>query len=480
MRMYDIILKKRQGGELDRPEIEFWIDGCVRGTVPDYQTSALLMAIFFRGLSPRETADLTMAMFRSGDTIDLTGLPGIKVDKHSTGGVGDKTTLVLGPLVASAGVPVAKMSGRGLGHTGGTIDKLESIPGFKVETDHADFIRQVKDIGIAVAAQTGNLVPADKKLYALRDVTATVDNTSLIAASVMSKKLASGADAIVLDVKAGRGAFMKNTGDAEDLARQMVGIGSSLGRRTVALITAMDQPLGMAVGNALEVVEAVETLQNRGPGDLKELCIALGAEMVALAGKASSVEEAAEVLEQNLQNGRALTKFGEMIAAQGGDPAVLADLSLLPAAAKRAVVAAGKDGCVAECDAMLIGLAAMSLGAGRETRDSSIDLAAGVVLHKKEGDRVTAGEPLATLHYNENTRLERAVELVKQAFVIKEGPIDVGPLVIKRIVQDEPFTRLYGSLKGNESLTKALQEEHTREVEDDQLKKHNRTAIADY
>ncbi|MFZ5633226.1 MAG: pyrimidine-nucleoside phosphorylase [Bacillota bacterium] len=435
MRMYDIILKKRDGGELERAEIEYLVDGYVRGTIPEYQVSALLMAVFFRGLNQRETSDLTMAMYRSGETIDLSGLTGIKVDKHSTGGVGDKTTLVLAPLVASAGVPVAKMSGRGLGHTGGTVDKLESIPGFKVEMDRRDFIRQVGDIGLAVAAQTGNLVPADKKLYALRDVTATVDNISLIAASVMSKKLASGADAIVLDVKAGRGAFMKDPQGAVELARLMAGIGNSLGRRTVALITAMDQPLGLAVGNALEVREAIETLQNRGPEDLRELCLALGSEMLVLAGRAKTVEEAWSILENNLRNGSALARFGEMVTAQGGDPAVLTNPSLLPEAAGKTVIVAETGGFVAECDAMKIGLAAMSLGAGRETRDSAIDLAAGVVLHKKEGHRVTAGEPLATLHHNPGARLKRALDLVKQSFVIKKEPLAPSPLIIKRIQQ---------------------------------------------
>lgn len=433
MRMYDIILKKRDGGELERSEMEFWINGCVRGTVPDYQSAALLMAVFFRGLSPRETSDLTMLMCRSGDTIDLSGLPGIKVDKHSTGGVGDKTTLVVGPLVASAGVPVAKMSGRGLGHTGGTTDKLESIPGFRVEMDYRDFIRQVRETGLAVAAQTGNLVPADKRLYALRDVTATVDNLSLIAASVMSKKLASGADAIVLDVKSGRGAFMKNALDATGLARLMVDIGKSLGRKTVALITSMDQPLGRTVGNALEVREAIETLQNRGPADLRELCLALGSEMLVLAGKASSNGEALKTLKKNLRSGSALAKFGEMIEAQGGDADVIANAGLLPEASVKTVVPAETGGFVVKCDAMKIGLAAMSLGAGRETKESAIDLAAGVVLHKKEGDRVSPGKPLATLHHSAGTRPDRAVELVRQAYIAGPLPPEKGRLVIDRI-----------------------------------------------
>ncbi|MFZ5649803.1 MAG: pyrimidine-nucleoside phosphorylase [Bacillota bacterium] len=435
MRMYDIILKKRQGLPLDTQEIDHFVRGCVSGEIPDYQITALLMAIFFKGLDQRETTDLTMFMCKSGDTIDLTGLPGIKVDKHSTGGVGDKTTLVLAPLVASAGVTVAKMSGRGLGHTGGTIDKLESIPGLRVEMDHRDFIRQVGKIGLAVVAQTGNLVPADKKLYSLRDVTATVDNISLIASSVMSKKLASGADAIVLDVKVGTGAFMKSVGDAEELARLMVGIGRNLNRNTVALITSMDHPLGLAIGNALEVKESIETLQNRGPEDLKNICLALGAEMVVLAGKASTLEEARKTLEEKLQNGSALAKLREMIEAQGGDPSVTGDTGLLPAAGNNYVVTAERDGYVTGVNAMETGLSAMTLGAGRENRESRIDPAAGLVLHRKAGARVEKGEPLATLYYNREDRLERAISLIKKAFVIDHEPPLLPPAVLKRVSQ---------------------------------------------
>ncbi len=430
--MYDIILKKRQGVELNREEIEYWINGCVSGAVPDYQTSALLMAIFFRGLSPAETADLTMSIYGSGDVVDLSGLPGTKVDKHSTGGVGDKTTLVLGPLVASAGVPVAKMSGRGLGHTGGTIDKLESVPGFRVKMGHREFIGQVEKIGIAIAAQTGNLVPADKKLYALRDVTATVDNISLIASSVMSKKLASGADAIVLDVKAGRGAFMRDPGAAGELAGLMVKIGNKLGRRTVALITAMDQPLGRAAGNSLEVAEAIETLRGGGPRDMRDLCLALGSEMMCLAGKAPSPEEASRLLEKNLDGGLALTKFGEMIAAQGGDPAVIENIGLLPQSSDREILTADTEGFLSRCDALMVGMAAMNLGAGRETKESFIDLSAGVVLHKKEGDRVERGDILATLHHNRPGRLGAALELARRAFTIEETPPPKKPLIIKK------------------------------------------------
>jgi len=423
MRMSDIILKKRQGGRLETSEIEYFVKGCVSGAIPDYQISALLMAIFFSGLDQRETTDLTMFMYKSGDTIDLSGLPGIKVDKHSTGGVGDKTTLILAPLVASAGVTVAKMSGRGLGHTGGTIDKLESIPGFKAELDHGSFIQQVRDIGLAVVTQTGNLVPADKKLYALRDVTATVDNISLIASSVMSKKLASGADAIVLDVKTGRGAFMKNPEEAWELARLMVDIGGNLGRKTVALITPMDQPLGQAVGNALEIRESIDTLRNKGPGDLKKICLYLGAEMLVLAGKAGSNNEAMEILENNL----------EMIAAQGGNTDIIENTGLLPKASGEAVITAWENGYLTEVDAMGIGLSAMNLGAGRENKESPIDLGAGLILHRKTGDRVTRGEPLVTLYYNSPSRVEKSVLLAKQSFKIGETPPQVFKDSFKRI-----------------------------------------------
>lgn len=433
MRMYDIILKKRQGEELSTPEIEYLINGIVNGVIPNYQVSALLMAIFFKGLTTKEITDLTMSMYRSGETIDLSGLNGIKIDKHSTGGVGDKTTLVLGPLVASAGVAVAKMSGRGLGHTGGTIDKLESIPGFRVEMEHRQFIEQVKRIGLAVVAQTGNLVPADKKLYSLRDVTATVDSIPLIASSVMSKKLASGADAIVLDVKVGKGAFIKNISDAENLAGLMVRLGLNLNRSTVVLITSMDQPLGLAVGNALEVKEAIETLRNRGPEDLRELCLTLGAEMVLLAQKAFSTEEARAILIRNLENGNALAKFREMIIAQDGDPSALENTDMFPGASGITVVTGTRKGFVTKADAMKIGLAAMNLGAGRERKDSSLDLAAGVLLHKKIGDHVSLGEPLATMYYNQDERLEAAEILLKQAFEINDAPPALKPLVIKKI-----------------------------------------------
>lgn len=433
MRMYDIILKKREGLELTGKEIKFFIEGYTAGSIPDYQAAAFLMAIFFRGLNTRETADLTMSMASSGDTADLSALPGIKVDKHSTGGVGDKTTLVLIPLVAAAGVPVAKMSGRGLGHTGGTVDKLEAIPGFRVELEMAAFIRQVKEVGAAVVSQTGHLAPVDKKLYALRDVTATVDSIPLIAASVMSKKIAAGADAIVLDVKAGSGAFMRNVEQALKLAKTMVGIGRQAGRRTVALVTDMDQPLGYAVGNALEVIEAIETLKGQGPPDLTELCLALGSQMLLLGGKAASPEEGRGILSGLLGNGGALAKFEELVSAQGGDARVAKDSAFLPRAALQEKVYAAGEGFVQQINAERIGRAAMVLGAGRETKESSIDLFAGVVLGKKVGDPVKSSELLAVLHSNNSGKIPEAAQIVREAFTIGAGRPGKRPLVITNI-----------------------------------------------
>ncbi|MER1956229.1 MAG: pyrimidine-nucleoside phosphorylase [Solibacillus sp.] len=400
MRMVDIIEKKRNGEELTTPEIRFFVEGYTDGSIPDYQASALCMAIYFKDMTDRERADLTMAMVESGDQIDLSSIAGVKVDKHSTGGVGDTTTLPLAAMVAAVGVPVAKMSGRGLGHTGGTIDKLEAIEGFHVELTSEDFSKQVNEIGMAVIGQSGNLTPADKKLYALRDVTGTVSSIPLIAGSIMSKKIAAGADAIVLDVKTGDGAFMKTVEDSIKLAQAMVKIGNNVGRKTMAIISDMSQPLGFAIGNALEVQEAIDTLKGNGPQDLNELCYTLGAQMVVLGGKAQTIEEARKMLEEVVANGAALEVLKKFIAAQGGDASVVDDPSRLPQAKFKFDVPAKQAGYVSKIEADDIGTAAMLLGAGRATKESEIDLAVGLVLHKKVGDQVAEGESLMTIHAN--------------------------------------------------------------------------------
>lgn len=400
MRMVDLIEKKRDGSELTTEEIRFFIEQYTKGEIPDYQVSALLMAIYFQDMNDRERADLTMAMVESGDQIDLSGIEGIKVDKHSTGGVGDTTTLVLGPLVAACGVPVAKMSGRGLGHTGGTIDKLEAIKGFHVELSTEQFTKQVNEIKLAVIGQSGNLTPADKKLYALRDVTGTVNSIPLIASSIMSKKIAAGADAIVLDVKTGEGAFMKTLEDSRALAKAMVQIGNNVGRQTMAIISDMSQPLGFAIGNALEVKEAIDTLQGKGPKDLTELCLILGSQMIVVGGKAKDLNEAREMLLEVIENGKALEIFKDFIKGQGGDPAVVDSPELLPQAAYTFEVPSKENGFVSLIEADEVGTAAMLLGAGRATKDSIIDLAVGLVLHKKVGDLVKIGESLATIYAN--------------------------------------------------------------------------------
>lgn len=409
MRMVDIIEKKRDGHELTTAEINFFIEGYTKGEIPDYQASALAMAIFFQDMTDREGADLTRAMVESGDTIDLSAIDGVKVDKHSTGGVGDTTTLVLAPLVASLGVPVAKMSGRGLGHTGGTIDKLESIAGFHVELTREQFIDLVNRDKVAVIGQSGNLTPADKKLYALRDVTGTVNSIPLIASSIMSKKIAAGADAIVLDVKTGDGAFMKTQEDAEELAHAMVRIGNHVGRKTIAIISDMSQPLGFAIGNALEVKEAIETLQGKGPKDLTELVLTLGSQMVILAGKAKTSEEAKEMLLDAIHSGKALAKFKEFLANQGGDASIVDDLTKLPQAKYKIELPAKQSGYISRMVADEIGVASMILGAGRATKEDVIDLAVGLVLHKKVGDKVEEGESILTIYSNREN-----VEDVKQ------------------------------------------------------------------
>lgn len=433
MRTVDIIAKKRDGGELLPDEIEFLIKGYAGGEIPDYQMAAWAMAVFFQGMTAGETAALTAAMANSGQRLDLSAIPGVKVDKHSTGGVGDKTTLVLAPLVAAAGVPVAKMSGRGLGHTGGTLDKLESIPGFRVSLDLTEFLEQVREIGVAIAGQTLDLAPADKKLYALRDVTASVESLPLIASSVMSKKIASGADAIVLDVKVGEGAFVKTLEQAVTLSETMVGIGNCLGRTTTALITDMNQPLGWAVGNALEVEEAIRTLAGQGPPDLIELCFRLGSEMLLLAGRTASGAEAEALLRRVLEDGSALAKLEELIRRQGGNPDVTRNLSLLPRAADRVPVPVPRSGFVSAIKTADLGRAAVLLGAGRRVKEDPVDPAVGLTVSRKIGDRVTAGEPLAVLSVNDRFCLAEAVAVVKEAFVITADPPRIPPLVYGRV-----------------------------------------------
>ncbi|SFA47983.1 pyrimidine-nucleoside phosphorylase [Parageobacillus thermantarcticus] len=432
MRMVDLIAKKRDGRALTNEEIEFIVRGYTNGDIPDYQMSAFAMAVFFRGMTEEETAALTMAMARSGDVIDLSKIEGIKVDKHSTGGVGDTTTLVLGPLVASVGVPVAKMSGRGLGHTGGTIDKLESVPGFHVEIDNDQFIELVNKNKIAIIGQTGNLTPADKKLYALRDVTATVDSIPLIASSIMSKKIAAGADAIVLDVKTGSGAFMKDFEGAKRLATAMVEIGKRVGRKTMAVISDMSQPLGYAVGNALEVKEAIDTLKGRGPEDLQELCLTLGSYMVYLAEKAPSLDEARALLETSIQEGKALETFKVFLNAQGGDASVVDDPTKLPQAKYQWELEAPEDGYVAEIVADEVGTAAMLLGAGRATKEATIDLSVGLVLHKKVGDLVKKGESLVTI-YSNTENVEEVKQKLARSIRISQVPVAKPTLIYETI-----------------------------------------------
>ena len=400
MRMIDIIDKKRDGKSLTREEIEFFVNGYTRGEVPDYQASSLAMAIFFQDMNDEERAALTMSMVNSGERIDLSDINGIKVDKHSTGGVGDTTTLVLAPLVAAVGVPVAKMSGRGLGHTGGTIDKLESVKGFNVEISEKDFIKLVNDNQVAVIGQSGNLTPADKKLYALRDVTGTVNSIPLIASSIMSKKIAAGADAIVLDVKTGSGAFMKTLDDAEALAHAMVRIGNNVGRNTMAIISDMSQPLGNAVGNALELKEAIATLKGNGPKDLTELVLTLGSQMVVLAEQAESLDEARQMLIDAIKTGKALNKFKTFLSNQGGDDSIVDSPEKLPSAKYQVEFKAKKDGYITEIIANEIGVASMMLGAGRQTKEDVIDLGVGIVLNKKVGEHVEKGENILTIHTN--------------------------------------------------------------------------------
>ena len=408
MRMYDIIMKKRNGGELSKEEIDFFIKGYTVGEIPDYQVSALMMAIYFQKMTEEETLNLTMAMVHSGETLDLSAIRGIKVDKHSTGGVGDKTSLALTPMVAACGIPVAKMSGRGLGHTGGTIDKLESFPGFSTALTTEQFVKNVNKIGIAIMGQTADLAPADKKLYALRDVTATVDNMSLIASSIMSKKLAAGADAIVLDVKTGSGAFMKKEEDALALAREMVCLGNNAGRKTVAVVSDMDQPLGYAVGNALEVKEAIDTLNGHGPADFEKLCLTLGTQML-LAGKAASDEKSAEkMLRRTIEDGSALKKLAQFVKAQGGSEEAVYHPEMLPRASMVQPVLAEEEGYLNHIDCDEVGICSLILGGGRETKESEIDLSVGLVLEKKVGAYVKKGDVLAYIHANDENKAKAA------------------------------------------------------------------------
>ncbi|MBL7566019.1 pyrimidine-nucleoside phosphorylase [Staphylococcus saccharolyticus] len=433
MRMVDIIEKKRDGKALNTEEIEFFVSGYTNGDIPDYQVSSLAMAIFFQDMNDDERAALTMAMVNSGDKIDLSKINGVKVDKHSTGGVGDTTTLVLAPLVASVGVPVAKMSGRGLGHTGGTIDKLESVRGFNVEISEKDFVQLVNDKKVAVVGQSGNLTPADKKLYALRDITGTVNSIPLIASSIMSKKIAAGADAIVLDVKTGSGAFMKTLGDAEALAHAMVRIGNNVGRNTMAIISDMSQPLGRAIGNALELKEAIDTLKGRGPKDLTELVLTLGSQMVVLAEKASTLEEARELLKKAIQSGSALAKFKTFLSNQGGDASIIDYPERLPSARYQIQFQAKKDGIITEMIANEIGVASMMLGAGRQTKEDKIDLGVGIVLNKKVGDHVIEGDSILTIHSNKE-QVDDILDKLNESITIEDkGEV---PILIHKIITE--------------------------------------------
>lgn len=432
MRMYDLIMKKRSGGALTDAEIAYMIDGYVKGEIADYQMSAMLMAIWFRGMNDHETTELTKVMAESGDMVDLSAIPGKKVDKHSTGGVGDKTTLIVAPIVAACGGKVAKMSGRGLGHTGGTVDKLESIPGYRTTLSREEFFDVVNRCGMSLIGQSGNLAPADKKLYALRDVTATVDCIPLIASSIMSKKIAAGSDCILLDVKTGSGAFMKTLDDSIRLAEAMVAIGEGAGRRTVALITDMDIPLGYGIGNSLEVTESMDVLKGKGPEDLTEVSLQLASDMLYLVGKGTP-EECRALAEHSIEDGSAFEAFCTMVEAQGGDASVLRDPKKFPQAPYRAEIPAEADGYVVDMNAEEIGMVSVVLGAGRETKESAVDFSAGLVLHKKYGDRVKKGESLATLYTSKEETLAGAERRYRDAVVIGGQPPEARKLVYARV-----------------------------------------------
>lgn len=436
MRMYDLIMKKRNGEALTEQEIQYMIREYVAGEIPDYQMSAFLMAVYFKGMTEEETLAMTQAVAHSGEMVDLSGIDGVKVDKHSTGGVGDKTTMIIAPIVAACGVKVAKMSGRGLGHTGGTVDKLESIPGLQTSLSREEFFNVVNQTGLSVIGQSGNLAPADKKLYALRDVTATVDSIPLIAVSIMSKKLAAGNDCILLDVKTGSGAFMKSIDDSIALAKEMVAIGENAGRKTVALITDMDIPLGHNIGNSLEVIEAVETLKGNGPKDLTEVCVHLASNMLYLAGK-GTLEECKVLVRQVIANGEALKRLAAMVEAQGGDSSVIFDTDKFAKAAYAHEVLAKKSGYITFMDTESCGIASAMLGAGRETKDSQIDFAAGIILKKKVGDYVEAGEPIAVFYADHEALFAAAEQRYQDAVTIQEEKAEETPLVYARVTKDQ-------------------------------------------
>jgi pyrimidine-nucleoside phosphorylase len=436
MGIIDVIARKRDGGSLSRADIDFVIQGVTAGTLPDYQVSALLMALLLRGMSAQETAWLTEAMVASGQRVDLSSIPGVKVGKHSTGGVGDKTSIIVVPLVAACGVVVPKSSGRGLGHTGGTLDKLEAIPGFSIALDREALLAALREIGCVFVGQTADIAPADKKLYALRDVTGTVESVPLIASSIMSKKIAEGTSALVLDVKVGRGAFMKTVDDARTLAAAMVAIGDRVDLRTEAVLTAMDAPLGCAVGNALEIIECLDTLQGHGPADLETLCVTLASRMVHLAGVAETREAAEARVREALTTGRALERFRQIVERQGGDPGIVDDYGRLPQASTRRTVKAEQDGYVVAMHADLIGRASMALGAGRDRVDAVIDPAAGITLKVKPGDRVRRDAPLLELHLGAGRTADDALALVQDAVVIGSDPPATSPLIIDVVTQD--------------------------------------------
>jgi len=437
MKSYEIIMKKRDGKELATEEINFFIKGFASGDIADYQASAMAMAIYFQGMNERELADWTMAMIQSGETINLDGIPGIKTDKHSTGGVGDKTTILLAPWIAATGIPIAKMSGRGLGHTGGTIDKLESIPGFNPALTKEEVIKNVNEIGVAVACQTDKLVPADKKLYAIRDVTGTVESIPLIASSVMSKKIAAGTDAIVLDIKTGSGAFMKTIEDATKLTKAMVSIGTSLKRNTVGVISNMEQPLGYAVGNSIEVIEAIETLKGNGPSDVTELAVALGSQLLVVAGEVETVKEGEKRMLAALESGAALQKFKEMVIAQGGDPAVVDNYDLLPRAKFEMNILASETGYVSGIDGQEVGMAVKVIGAGREKTDDILDLSSGVYLEKKMGDYVKEGSRMGVLYGNDKEKMNEALRRIKSAYTYSNEKPRFFPMVRAVITKND-------------------------------------------